>query len=115
MPIDLPELCSVGPRRRYADREATSITQWELLLDACALGCRDVSVEPGRAMWPTPHHLYTYRHLTPFRLRTYVAVVGSWSETSEQCCTEADTRFIPAHVAATRTLHARLVGKHAER
>ncbi|MEY2400167.1 MAG: diaminopimelate decarboxylase [Ilumatobacteraceae bacterium] len=122
VPLDLPELVLGGGLGvAYVEgEEAPSITQWgNVLLDACAaLGVRShVSVEPGRAIVAdaaiTVYTIGTMKHIPD--VRTYIAVDGGMSDNPRPVLYGSGYEaFLPANVAATRTLHARLVGKHCE-
>jgi diaminopimelate decarboxylase len=122
VPLDLPELILGGGLgvAYVMGEEAPSITQWgNVLLDACAaLGVRShVSVEPGRAIVAaaaiTVYTVGTIKHIPG--VRTYVAVDGGMSDNPRPVLYGSGYEgFLPADVAAPRTLQARLVGKHCE-
>ncbi len=122
VPLDLPELVLGGGLGvAYVEsEEAPSITQWgNVLLDACAaLGVRSrVSVEPGRAIVAdaavTVYTIGTIKHIPG--VRTYVSVDGGMSDNPRPVLYGSGYEaFLPAAVAAERTLHTRLVGKHCE-
>ena len=122
VPLDLPELVLGGGLgvAYVMGEEAPSITQWgNVLLDACgALGVRShVSVEPGRAIVAdaaiTAYTIGTIKHIPD--VRTYVAVDGGMSDNPRPVLYGSGYEaFLPGYVAAPRTMHARLVGKHCE-
>jgi len=122
VPLDLSELVLGGGLGvAYVEgEEAPSITQWgNVLLDACAaLGVRSrVSVEPGRAIVAdaaiTAYTVGTIKHIPD--VRTYVAVDGGMSDNPRPVLYGSGYEaFLPADVAASRTMPARLVGKHCE-
>jgi len=122
VPLDLPELVLGGGLGvAYVEtEEAPSITQWaNVLLDACAaLGVRSsVSVEPGRAIVAgaaiTVYTIGTIKHIPD--VRTYVSVDGGMSDNPRPVLYGSGYEaFLPADVGATRSMHARLVGKHCE-
>lgn len=122
VPLDLPELVLGGGLGvAYVEgEEAPSITQWaNVLLDACAaLGVRSrVSVEPGRAIVAdaaiTVYTIGTIKHIPD--VRTYIAVDGGMSDNPRPVLYGSGYEaFLPADVAAPRTLPGRLVGKHCE-
>ena len=122
VPLDLPELVLGGGLGvAYVEgEEAPSITQWgKVLFDACgALGVRShVSVEPGRAIVAdaaiTVYTIGTIKHIPD--VRTYIAVDGGMSDNPRPVLYGSGYEaFLPADVAASRTMHARLVGKHCE-
>ena len=122
VPLDLPELVLGGGLGvAYVEgEEAPTITQWgNVLLDACgALGVRShVSVEPGRAIVAdaaiTLYTIGTIKRIPD--VRTYVAVDGGMSDNPRPVLYGSGYEaFLPAAVAAPRTLHTRLVGKHCE-
>ena len=110
---------SASPTSKAKKRR--SITQWgNVLLDACAaLGVRShVSVEPGRAIVAdaaiTVYTVGTIKHIPD--VRTYVAVDGGMSDNPRPVLYGSGYEaFLPGRRAgATRTMHARLVGKHCE-
>ena len=122
VPLDLPELVLGGGLGvAYVEgEEAPSITQWgNVLLDACeALGVRSrVSVEPGRAIVAdaaiTVYTIGTIKHIPD--VRTYIAVDGGMSDNPRPVLYGSGYEaFLPADVAAPRTVPGRLVGKHCE-
>jgi diaminopimelate decarboxylase len=122
VPLDLPELVLGGGLgvAYVMGEEAPSITQWgNVLLDACAaLGVASrVSVEPGRAIVAaaaiTVYTVGTIKQIPG--VRTYVAVDGGMSDNPRPVLYGSGYEaFRPAAVLASRSLQARLVGKHCE-
>ena len=122
VPLDLPELVLGGGLgvAYVVGEEAPSITQWgNVLLDACSsLGVRShVSVEPGRSIVAaaaiTVYTVGTIKRIPG--VRTYVAVDGGMSDNPRPVLYGSGYEaFLPADVGASRTLSARLVGKHCE-
>lgn len=121
-PYGLPELVIGGGLGvAYVEgEEAPTISQWARILKASAASVgisASLGIEPGRSIVAaaavTIYTVGTIKVLPD--IRTYVSVDGGMSDNPRPVLYGSGYEaFLPRSVSATRTMHARIVGKHCE-